>query len=411
MKAVLISSFFDAQARGGAALSVRILVQGLVELGHDVTVITTHAGRELVKEKTNGVTVYRLRPCNLYWIGNKNHQPKWKKTLWQMIDTWNPCVFRLVRSIMETERPDVVHVNKLRGLSPSVWTAVRSSGHSPIVQTCRDYELMSPEGTLSGRVGAWARRGDWTLWPYQRIRGKCSQSVAAVTAPSRYTLNLLKGRGFFPHAVEQVIPNSHGLTLEELKQRESLCTTGNRSSETIRLLYLGRLEAIKGVDILCAAFERSAASYPHLRLGIAGWGTLETSLRQRYEGHKQITFHGPVFGEEKKRLLNTTDAVVVPSIWPEVFGVVIAEAYAYGKPAIATEAGGIPELVQDGITGWLVPSEDIDALAAALCRAAQSHTQIGAMATDCFRAARKYTRDTVVGHYLSLYGRLVEHTK
>lgn len=408
---MVISSFFDAQARGGAALSVQIVVQGLLERGHDVTVITTHAGRGLVRENVRDVTVYRLNPCNLYWIGNKNHQPQWKKVLWQLVDTWNPLVFRLVRGILEEEQPDIIHVNKLRGLSPSVWAAAALSVGVPTLQTCRDYELMSPQGTLTGRVGTWAKERHSLMRPYQWIRAECSRPVAAATAPSRYALDMLTTHGFFPEAAKFVIPNSHGLTVEQLDQRVELFSAGDSPSRTVRLLYLGRLEVIKGVDLLCAAFERCANLNPKIRLDIAGWGTLEPALRQRYGSHPRITFHGSVFGEKKARLLTRADAVIVPSTWPEVFGVVVAEAYAYGKPAIASRAGGIPEIVEDGVTGFLVPTSGVDTLAGALCHAIEKRSEMAAMAADCFRAARKYARDIVVDKYVSVYNQLLERTK
>jgi len=405
MKVALVSFLFELGVGGGAAAVVQTLAQSLAERGIQVVVITTGSGRRMTIERRNGFTVYRFFPWNLYWVGEKDRQLAPTKVLWQLMDIWNPHTFWVMRRILELERPDIVHVHKLRGLSPAVWAAASTLDISLVVQTCHDYELMSPEGTLTSRVGSWARKGAWFLRPYQRIRARLSQTVAAATAPSRYTLEMITGRGFFPRAVKQVVPNSHGLTLEQLDQRrEGVIRARYPSGEgTVRLLYLGRLETIKGVDLLCAAFESCAARLSNIRLDIAGWGTLEPTLRRRYGRHPQINFYGPVFGENKARLFAESDALVVPSVWPEVFGIVIIEAYTYGKPVIAARSGGIPELVREEETGSLVPPGDMGALTEALCRAAEDPAVVRQMAPACFRAAQRYALDPVSEDYLAVY--------
>jgi glycosyltransferase involved in cell wall biosynthesis len=169
------------------------------------------------------------------------------------------------------------------------------------------------------------------------------------------------------------------------------------------LLYLGRLEVDKGANLLCAAFAEHAVRFPGLRLDVAGWGTQEMVLRQRYGAHPQIAFHGAVFGEDKARLLAGCDAMVVPSVGPEVFGNVVAEAYAYGKPVLATCAGGLPELVSEGEMGWLIPAGDAGALGDALERLAQNAAGARRMSTACFQAAQRFAVESVVAAYVSLY--------
>jgi glycosyltransferase involved in cell wall biosynthesis len=166
---------------------------------------------------------------------------------------------------------------------------------------------------------------------------------------------------------------------------------------------LGRLEKVKGVDILCTVFERCATRFPNLRLDIAGWGTLESALRERFGGHKQIAFHGSVFGEDKVRLLSESDLLIVPSVWAEVFGVVIIEAYTCGKPVIAARTGGIPEVVEEGTTGWLVRPGDEESLTEAICRAAEDPASVRRMSPACFEAAGRYSVEQVTDGYLSVY--------
>jgi len=403
MKVALVTYLFGPEMAHGAVAAVWQLAQGLGRHGIEVVVITTHRRRRLTVHRADGITIYRFCPWNLYWIGDKDRQPIWKKIPWQLIDIWNANAFGVVLRILEQERPDLLHVHKLRGLSPSVWAAAQSAG-IPVVQTCHDYELMSPEGTLSSRVGLWAWQGAWFLRWYSWIRTCLSRVVAAATAPSRYTLELLSSRGFFPNATRQVIPNSHGLTLAELDRRRRDKLTENPVNTTsVHALYLGRLEDIKGVDLLCAAFERCVARFPQLHLDIAGWGTLEPILRERYGQHAQITFHGTVLGQDKARLLSQSDVLVVPSVWPEAFGIVILEAYSYGRPSIVARSGGMPELVRQGETGFVLTPGDAQALADALCRIAEAPDTVRAMSKACFEAAQQYALESVVGQYRALY--------
>ncbi len=405
MKIALVSFLFEIESGGGAAAAVRMLAEGLLKQGYQVVVITTHAKRQLCVEQMGNLTIYRFCPQNLYWIGHKESQPVWKKALWQIADTWNPFVFQTVRSILLKEQPNLVHVHKLRGLSPAVWAAARSVGVGPIVQTCHDYELMSPEGTLSGQVGAWAREGNWLLRPYQQLRARLAHTLTTVTAPSQYVLDTFQQHGFFQSIKKDIVPNSHGFTTSQLEQQQARLTTikANSNPQQLRLLYLGRLETTKGVDLLCEAFVRGATRFPHLHLDIAGWGSQTAALQKQYGQHPQLTFHGPVFNNVKSLLLEKSDILVLPSVWPEVFGIVVIEAYAYGLPVIATRTGGIPELVDHGKTGFLVSPGNLNTLTEAIFQIAENPKELRQMALACFLASKRFAIEVVQQQYLSIY--------
>lgn len=407
MKVALLSFLFDTVIGGGASAVAETLARELSARGHQVVVITTHPRREIIREQVDGYTIYRFLPYNLYWVGDKNRQPTYKRVLWQLWDIWNPHSFRVVHSILDREQPDIVHVIKMRGLSTSVWHAARVAGVGSVVQTCQDYELMSPEGTLSGRIGSWAYEERHIIRVYQWIRARLSRSVSAGTAPSRYTLQMLTDRGFFADALKRVVPNSHGLTETQLaRERERAIVGYSKMGRSVRFLYLGRLENIKGVDWLCAAFRDCVSNCPNAHLSIAGWGTLESDLRCKYASHPQIAFRGPVAGAEKTQLLRESDMLIVPSLWPEVFGIVIVEAYAHGKPVIAAASGGIPELVGEE-TGLLVQAGDQSALTEALCCMVGDPSRIREMVPACFEAARNYSRETVTDAYLTVYAEAI----
>jgi glycosyltransferase involved in cell wall biosynthesis len=400
MRVAVVSYLFDDP--GGAVVAARDLVKSLADSGMYTVVVTTHADGPTTVGTEGGVKIYRFRPKNLYWVGDKDEQPLWKKILWQSVDTWNPHPLFVLRRILRVERPDIVHFFKLRGLSPSVWQAVPYSMGARAVQTCEDYELMSPEGTLSGRLGRWAVKRAIGVRPYQALRSACSRRVAVATAPSRYTLDTITSCGFFPSAHKVVVPNSHGMSASEVSGRR-LRSGSERVGGSLRLLFLGRLESIKGVDMLCRCVERLAASGTKVELEVAGWGSLDESLREAYGDNSGITLVGPLFGADKEAALSRCDALVVPSRWPEAFGIVAVEALAFGKPVIATRVGGLEEIVEAGRTGLLIPPADEKALSDALGWAATHREQLRGMADACYARAMEFTRESVAGRYLAAY--------
>ncbi len=408
MKIALLSYLFDIQLGAGAAKSAALLTRGLADVGWEVVTIGSGRERKIQRYREGNITHYRFYPWNLYWVVERDAQPMWKKALWQLVDIWNPHVYWQVRRILEREKPDIVHVQKLRGLSPAVWAAAQAAGCPIIVQTCRDYEMISPDGALTGRVGEMARRGTWPISLYQQVRARLSRAVRAATAPSRYTLNAITQRGFFPRAHHQVVYNSHGYSTAELAALRQELTSQRPPTDRLRFLFLGRLKKVKGIDLLCEAFVTCAAVHPHIHLDIAGWGPLDSHLAQHYGHHPQITLHGPVFGEAKKELLTQADVMVVPSVWPEVLTLVALEAYAFGMPVIVTSAGGLPEIVAEEQTGWLIPPGDVNALAKTLADIAADPQSVHRLGEGCFEAAQAFALDKMLRHYEAVY--TVAHT-
>ncbi len=401
MKVLVVSYLLDPQRGGGAATAALRLCQGLAARGIEVVAVTTQDERQPHTVTQDGIRTHAFRPRNLYWVADKSRQPWPKKVVWQLIDIWNPQVYRHLRAIIQRERPDVVHVHKMRGLSPAVWSAAAAEQCVPIVHTCHDYEVVSPEGLLDSAVGRMALARHPVLRPYQAARARWSRAVHVITAPSRFTLDTVTGLGFFDRARPLVVPNSHGFRAAELASLTH--TVSEPPGDTFNYLYLGRLETVKGIDVLLRAFAAIAAAAPHVRLDVAGDGSRGDALRAAYGGLSQVRFHGHVAGEEKRRLIAAADALVMPSIVREVFGISIAEAYAFGKPVIAARIGGMPELVRPGETGLLVEPGDEAGLQEALGALAADRDRARAMAPACAAAARAYTLEAVTDSYLSAY--------
>ena len=125
----------------------------------------------------------------------------------------------------------------------------------------------------------------------------------------------------------------------------------NKEKNARYIVYVGRLERIKGVHTLLAAMQ----SNPGINLKIIGDGFEEANLKSFKNGHslENIDFLGKLGKEEVSAIIKKSDFLVCPSEWYEVLGLTIFEAMLMGKPVIGADIGAIPESVIHGQTGLL----------------------------------------------------------
>jgi glycosyltransferase involved in cell wall biosynthesis len=144
----------------------------------------------------------------------------------------------------------------------------------------------------------------------------------------------------------------------------SAAATTSRA-DRFTLLCVGRLTPAKGQHLLVEAMRRIAASgRDDIDLVLAGDGPDADSLRSAAERHglgPRIRFTGALNRDEVRALYTAADAFVLPS-FAEGIPIVLMEAMASGVPCLTTRIAGIPELIEDGRDGLLVPASDIDAL-------------------------------------------------
>lgn len=403
---LLISFLYEPALGGGASTVVYTLCNELKHRGYQVSVLTSSAGKKLEIENLTGIQVFRLPSKNLYWISDKDKKSTIEKAVWQSIDTWNPFVFKQVKEIIARIQPDLIHVHKLRGLSPSLWSAAHACG-VPVVHTCHDYELISPQGTLSGRLGEMALNRSIFLRPYQAIRRRASNSVNTFTAPSQGLLDTHLAFDFFPNATHHVIPNTHGKTKDDLAKIMRQ-TSIDSSNQPLRLLYMGRIHPEKGVEDLLKAFVAVFDQNKNIYLDVAGDGPILQELKKVYGIHPAIHFYGNVTGELKECLFSQSDILVLPSRCREGLPIVISEAFSYGKPVLATKTGGPQEMIIQGDTGFLLSPNNILELKNNILNISTNRNAIAGMRSKCFEAARIYSVENVLGAYTQLYQKAIE---
>jgi glycosyltransferase involved in cell wall biosynthesis len=142
---------------------------------------------------------------------------------------------------------------------------------------------------------------------------------------------------------------------------------GTPDRERDHVLFVGRLVPGKGAEVLVAAFRSLLARRPAARLTIVGDGSERASLEALTRDHgASVDFRGALAPDLVADLLRRVTVVAVPSTSPEGLSLVALEAMAHGAIVVATACGGLAETMRDGENGFVVPPDDVDALAASL---------------------------------------------
>jgi phosphatidylinositol alpha-1,6-mannosyltransferase len=184
----------------------------------------------------------------------------------------------------------------------------------------------------------------------------------------------------------------------------------------ILLLSVGRLQRRKGHDVMIRAIAALSQDLPGLRYVIAGDGDERTRLEQLADEHHvrdRVFFPGPVRDETLPAYYTAADIFVLPNRIDddgdiEGFGIVFLEASAAGRPVIGGRSGGVPEAVEDGVTGVLVDGSDVEAVAAAIRELAVSPEKRHRMGRDGrARVLERFTWDQAARSVSDLHRRLM----
>ena len=225
----------------------------------------------------------------------------------------------------------------------------------------------------------------------------------ALTVISSYTGKRL--REFVPDAETVTIPfgaAAKNQTLEPARERHA--------GDKFELLFVGRLVRRKGVDVLLRAADMLKGDQ-RLHVTIVGGGPEKAALENLAStlGVTNVTFSGLVTESQIDELFRACDALVLPAIVTESgdtegLGVVLIEAMGYGKPVIASAAGGITDIVSDGETGLLVAPGDAGALSTAIRNAMDGPAEMRAMAErGTAFAERAFGWDAIVTRLIETY--------
>jgi glycosyltransferase involved in cell wall biosynthesis len=233
-------------------------------------------------------------------------------------------------------------------------------------------------------------------------RGSVRNTVSAFIGPCRFIVDKFAEHGI-TRAKLHYVPNFFETTDDR--------PVAPGAVEAIRarygrfLLYFGRLSVEKGLSILVEGAKRAGVS-----LVFVGEGKEKAELRAKAaELGVAAHFTGHLKGAELWAHVQAACAIALPSIWYEIAPKSILEAQARGKVVITTAIGGLPEMVEDGVTGYVVPPNDAVALGAAIARVLDmsdaERDRLGEAARQ--RALSTFTRDRYFSEMTAIYQNLL----
>lgn len=297
------------------------------------------------------------------WI----NEPRWMKVTQPLRFFYNPKSVRLLREAVREFRPDVVLVHNVFPVgSLGLYRLLRDLG-IPVVQYIHNFRPFSVNGYCwagGELVDAGLRRNFWPeivrgSWQQSRLKTACYAAVIQLghqlgvwgsiegwVAISEFMRDKFVEGGISAERI-RVIPHSWKLV------NEAEPPPGAQAGDGKHLLFLGRITEEKGLRVLADAWEQVEKSRSDGRMIVAGEGPLLEWFRERTAGCSRLEAIGFAGGERKAQLIRDARAMVVPSVWWEPLGLVAYEAYDYGKPVLAARSGGLAEIVEDQVTGWV----------------------------------------------------------
>lgn len=391
MRFGMVTTFYPPFSYGGDATYVRSLARSLVASGHEVEVIAStdayllrsKVGRLAESALDDGVVVHRLRHPAGTLAALASHQ------------TGHAGLYSGALRAFFDRRFDVLHFHNISLMgAPQV---LRMGQARARLLTLHDHWLICPTHVLwKNRHHACDRRTCFTcsvrsgvppqLWRYTGVRTRALDGVDRILAPSVFTAEMHKANGI--HQPIDVLPLFSAIDGPD----------GPRRVRANRIVYVGRLAALKGI----AELVRVVGEMPEIELLIIGDGDLERAVRDASASRDNIRSLGRVEQHELVHYYASAAAVIVPSLVPETFGLSLIEAAACGTPAIvAKSAGGAAELITSSAGGLLYdgPQE----LAAAIRRLVsdpQLRDRLGAQARAAYRA--RYTKKQHIAAYLGI---------
>ncbi len=364
MKIVQITNLYPPFTKGGAEIYVGNLVRILSSDKIEIYVITNVPGRQF-----NNLNVINLDTRN-------------SDVLTSLLLP-NSLIYRKIKKILVKLKPDIVHIHNIHiSLTTAAIFAARSF---PLAVTVHDFYLFCPTLRFMHEDGKVCELDKcinclhkyytseiMRRWNYLKFLSVLLKSE--ISCSLIYKIRMKQMKRLIPLVDKFICPNkSQKPMLEKIGIPANKITvlpyTSDFKLKEITLPgekylgYAGGLIKEKGVHVLLKALSMLPED---IKLLIAGDGVYRDELVQLSKDlgiYERVQFVGKLGRQEMRNFYDMIHILVVPSLWPEVLGIVGLEAMAAGKAVIGSNIGGIPDWIEEGVNGFLVPPDSPDLIA------------------------------------------------
>ena len=366
MKIAMLSHLASPMAPTGAERSLGLLALGLSAKGHEVTVVVPGSWVLRKELETAGVSVIS-QPVRQCWLVQYGHQPLWRQAARGLRFAWPDPGSRGLRSGLSELMPDVVHVNCLSHLRGA---AVARSVGLPVVWHLR--EILPP-----------GRRRRW-------FAGRLRSDATRIVAVSEAVAEWVRDEGLGDRV--EVVHNGVVSPVEGV-DREAARVQFDLPPEAFVVGLFSQMVHHKGALDLVRAAHSAISENPELHFLIAGHGPVSFADQLRREiasgaaaGHIHLMPPQPEIWE----LLAAVDMLALPTLWPDPLPRAVMEAMAVGRPVVAYQNGGVPEMVVDGETGFLCQPGDVEGLTRAILELAGDRSLLNLFGEAAQKRAREH---------------------
>lgn len=277
---------------------------------------------------------------------------------------------RKIRALIQKEKPEIAHLHNIyHQISPSI-LGVLKKHKIPMVMTVNDYKLICPNYQLFQHNKVCEKCK--SLKYYHCFFNKCVKDSYLASLVNTLEMYFHKIFRFYERYVnificpsdfmrqkliEWGLPQAKLVTLPYFIEEEYFTPLDSKRlmrftplEKKDYILFFGRLSPEKGLDLLISVMQK----LPEIKLKIAGEGPERKKLEDYVQKNHifNVQFLGFRQGDELKKIIQKSRFVVVPSVWQEVFGLVVLESFNLGKAVLASRKGGLQEIIREGNTGF-----------------------------------------------------------
>lgn len=345
MKILHVNKYF--YRKGGAEIVFFNMNKLMESRGHEMIPFSMHDD----KNEFSDYSKYFI--SNVEWYGKNISKWQKVKNLGRLFHSFQAK--KNLKSLLSKTKPELVHLHNIyHQMSPSFLPLLKKKYNLPIVMTVHDYKLICPNYSMlsNGKVCEACMKNKYykaigqachkasrltsgilaVEMTYHKLRGNYN-NIDALLCPSQFMMDKLSEWGI--KTDKYLLPNF--IDLDEFQSTEKL---GDY------LLYFGRLSEEKGIQVLLEALEELPES---IKLKIVGAGNYKENLLQLIRQKQldgRVEFLGFRKGQGLHDLIRNARLLILPSISYENCPLGLLEAFALGKPVLASDIGGIPELIK-----------------------------------------------------------------
>ena len=420
---------------GGTEIQTLNTVRALVQGGHEVTVACyfEHTPYMIGQFEEAGAKVILFSPD-----GNRLGG-------WRIV----PFLYKNLRSVIKAVRPDMVHVQYMtpgalvilllwlmgvKNIITTVHTAAdiykdlrlihfiqRHCVRAWICITERAEHSFFGSSQLYSKDMVLGKRNHFTIYnslPVQ-LGGSCNenedenfQSSSLTNSKQEFShTDFTDSKLLMPLLASGVSTNGQEPTTESSQSQSSSSFSSSSQEKPSAPFVLGlvsRLEHIKGMDLVVPAFAEVRKRFPDVQLLVVGDGSLRAAMEQQAMAlgcDDAVTWVGRQPQEELSQYYSRMDIVLMPSR-SEGFGLTAIEAMAHGCVVVASDIGGLPEVVRDGVCGLLHRSEDVKDMAEKICSLIASSELYRSLQKNALQHVQKFSFQRYAELIHNLYGKL-----